>query len=215
MKTWILVQTWILKNLIGTGVKNKDCNMLTLFRVKRGTEDDKGGRGWIYQLADKQRLQVEKRLQQLTGADGPDTMGPLPCHRKRKAETDTNDEKEDKTKNNLIRMVKRANKRQTTEAEDLKLKSKKAKGESMAKKLKKANEEPRANKNKEDKKKEKKVTKAKEAKEKKAKVDRSNPNWKLKPNPAITIWEKVRQHLCIFPNIVSSLSGLTGKLNFC
>ncbi len=195
-------------------VLNKDVNMLTLVRVKRGTEDDKGGRGWIYQLAHKQRQQVEKRLQQLSAADGPAIMGPLPCHRKRKAETDSNGETGDKTKNNLSRMVKRSNKRQTTEAEDSKLKSKKAKGESMAKKQKKANGEPRANKNKEDKKKAK-VTKAKEAKEKKAKVDRSNPNWKLKPNPAITIWEKVRQHLCIFPDIVSNLSGLTGKLNFC
>jgi hypothetical protein len=157
---------------------------------------------------------VEKRLQQLTGAGGP-TTGPLPCHRKRKAETDSNGEKGDKTKNNLSRTVKRLNKRQTTEAEDLKPKSKKAKGESMAKKPKKANEKPRANKNKEDKKKAKKVTKAKEAKEKKVKVDRSNPNWKLKPNPAITIWEKVRQHLCIFPDIVSNLSGLTGRVNFC
>jgi hypothetical protein len=173
--------------------------MLSLVRVKRGTEDDKGGRGWIYQLAHKQRQQVEKRLQQLTGADGPD-MGPLTSHRKRKAETDSNDEKGDKAKNNLIRMVKRSNKRQTTEAEDSKLKSKKAKGEAMAKKPKKANMEPRAKKHKEAKKKE---TKVKEAKEKKAKVDRSNPNWKLKPNPAITIWEKVRQHLCIFPDICS------------
>jgi hypothetical protein len=195
-------------------VLNKDVKMLTLVRVKRGTEDDQGGRGWIYQLAHKQRLQVEKRLQQLTGADGPD-MGPLTSHRKRKAETDSNGEIGDKTKNNLSRMVKRANKRQTTEAEDSKPKSKKAKGESMAKKPKKANGELRANKKKEEKKKAKKVTKAKEAKEKKVKVDRSNPNWKLKPNPAITIWEKVRQHLCIFPKIVSNLSGLTGKLNFC
>ena len=195
-------------------VLNKDVKMLTLVRVKRGTEDDQGGRGWIYQLAHKQRLQVEKRLQQLTGAGGP-TTGPLPCHRKRKAETDSNGEKGDKAKNKLIRMVKRSNKRQTTEAEDSKLKSKKAKGESMAKKQKKANGEPRANKNKKDKKKEKKVTKAKETKDKKAKVDRSNPNWKLKPNQAITIWEKVRQHLCIFPDIVSNLSGLTDRLNFC
>ncbi len=191
-----MVQTWIFKKSL-VQVLNKDVNMLTMVRVKRGTEDDKGGRGWIYQLAHKQRLQVEKRLQQLTGADGPDIMGPLPCHRKRKAETDSNGEKGDKTKNNLSRTVKRLNKRQTTEAEDLKPKSKKAKGESMAKKPKKANEKPRANKNKEDKKKAKKVTKAKEAKVKKAKVDRSNPNWKLKPNPAITIWEKVRHHLSI------------------
>ena len=41
-------------------------------------------------------------------------------------------------------------------------------------------------------KKEKKEKKAKEPKAKKPKIDKSNPNWRLKPNLSVQVYEKVK-----------------------
>ena len=44
----------------------------------------------------------------------------------------------------------------------------------------------------------KKDVKVKEPKAKKPKIDKSNPNWKLKPNLSINVYEKVNEYIIIY-----------------
>ena len=49
-------------------------------------------------------------------------------------------------------------------------------------------------------------------KPKKVKVDKTNPNWRLKPNPAITVWEKVWHLFTLFSILILFLCNSYKKL---
>jgi hypothetical protein len=141
-----------------------------------------GGVRWVYQLPEKQRLKVARRLNQVRGLDNLYnglSNGLVAPEDTRKADrvADNGDGP-------------RVKKRKVDEPKTKEPKANKSKAskESKAKKPK-TDKEPKA----------KKSKAIKEPKAKKVKVDKSNPNWRLKPNPTITVWEKVRNicYICI------------------
>ena len=138
----------------------------------------------MYQLADKQKLKVERTLARRSPPEAGLPNGPLPFNRKRKQGDDAKIKPKKKTATNGP-----AAKRSRGQCHAGATKEKKTK---VARAVKVAK---------------RKVAKQKVAKVKvkRAKVDRSNPNWRLKPNPAITVWEKVSEEYRTFVLVVFSV----------